>query len=156
MKKSILFQEKIDNHQKKSIVPHIFIFLFFGMLIFSMILDSSNKKNETIAFGILGIVLIAIFFIYTQINYCKLMNSAIKEMSIIDDRILIKTFSIKLFSLYTFKEIEVILNFKVTKIVKVDFPMKGFDEFKGNCFKIVGVKGEEFDIEKNIFFGSYL
>ena len=60
------------------------------------------------------------------------------------------------FFLYTFKEIEVILNFKVTKIVKVDFPMKGFDEFKGICFKIVGVKGEEFylfeefDIEKNI------
>ncbi|PIF33098.1 hypothetical protein CLU81_3672 [Flavobacterium sp. 9] len=106
--------------------------------------DAQKEIDNKFIFGVGGLVLIIVFFLYAYLNSGSLTNKTIREISFTDSEITFCTFSYKLFALYTIEEKEIIVDSLAFKFIKSEYPVNNKKiKLQKECF-IITNNGIEF------------
>lgn len=82
------------------------------------------KPNGDKTFGLSGLILISLFFIYTFIRAGLIFNRTIKEIEINELKIVFKTYRFRIFWLIPFCEKNIKTEYKGLKLSLNEFPLK--------------------------------
>ncbi|WP_281323291.1 hypothetical protein [Flavobacterium aestivum] len=118
------FDKWVENYQKqlfKTNVYSILLMLFVGLAIF---FGSEGGLNNDKIFGLSGVVIIMLFFLYTYIRAGSIFNRTIKEIEINELDVVLKTYEFKLFGLIKFSKKNVMTEYKGLRFLLNEFPLK--------------------------------
>jgi hypothetical protein len=118
------FDKWVENYQKqlfKTNVYSILLMLFVGLAIF---FGTEGGLNNDKIFGLSGVVIIMLFFLYTYIRAGSIFNRTIKEIEINELDVVLKTYGFKLFGLIMFSEKNVTTEYKGLRFSLNEFPLK--------------------------------
>lgn len=129
----------------------ILLLLFSLVVNYNLYLGYYNYQNYKFYCGIIIFTLLFSFFIYSVFYNAKIINNTIENIQLINDEIKITTFSFNVFFLFYYpkKEFYIERSSSILSLSKIEYPLKGIEEFEGDCNKLnVENLGEFYLFEK--------
>lgn len=118
------FDKWVEEYQKqllKTNIYSIFLMIFIGICI---CLSSKSELGNDFIFGISGVIIIMLFFIWTYIRASRIFNRTINEIEIDELGLVITTYRFKIFGIFAICEKHIKYDSKGLKFLLSEFPLK--------------------------------
>jgi hypothetical protein len=112
-----LWFENCQRRESKNSFLTILLILFLCLIILA------GSKGDKV-FGLLGWLLISLFFIYTFIRAGLIFNRTIKEIEINESEVTLKTYRFRIFGVIPFYERNIATEYKDLRFSLNEFPLK--------------------------------
>jgi hypothetical protein len=145
-------QNKLMSRSRKFSLNLILLLLFNLVVNYSLYIRYYNYHTYKFYFGIIIFTFLLIFFIYSVFYNAKIINNTIDNIQLINDEIKITTFSFNVFFLFHYREKEFYIerSSSILSLSKIEYPLKGIEDFEENCYKLSIKNFGEFYLFKKI------
>lgn len=112
------------NYRKRLLRVNVYGIFLMLFIAFGISAGSKNGLDDDARFGLSGVVVLTLFFMYAYIRSSLIFNRTVKQIEKKDSGVSIETYDFRIFGLIRLKAKAVKIDFKRLKIKQNEFPMK--------------------------------
>ncbi|KAF2082770.1 hypothetical protein [Flavobacterium sharifuzzamanii] len=125
------------KYERQSLIITVLLIIFACLAGTGFFFDTRKEIDNKFIFGVIGLGLIIIFFLYAYFNSGSLTNKTIREIEFTDSEVTFSTFSYRLFVLYKIEKKKIVIDLALFKFVQSEYPISNKKvNIKKECFRI--------------------